>query len=584
MERLIGVVQELSTARTLAHVQAIVRTAARSLTNADGATFVLRDGDDCFYADEDAIAPLWKGHRFPLSRCVSGWAMLNRRAVVIPDIYSDERIPQDAYRPTFVRSLAMVPIRTSAPIGAIGNYWASPYVPTDAQLRLLQALADSTSIALENAQLFGQLETRIRDCTEALEAAARAEREARSELAERKRAEEALRLTEHQLRQSQKMEAVGQLAGGVAHDFNNILCVILSYSSMSLSELPPDHPLRDGLNEIYKAGERAASLTRQLLALSRHQMLAPTVVNVNETVEGLQRMLERLLGEGIQLRAVLAAAPHPVIADPGQIEQVLLNLVVNARDAMPRGGTILIETQNVQLAGGYAPWQMEVAEGDYVMLAVSDTGIGMDKETQTRVFEPFFTTKEKGRGTGLGLSTVYGIVRQSGGHIWLYSELGKGTTFKVYLPRCPEGVALDARRTASPTSVGGDETVLLVEDDSQVRAAAREVLVRAGYGVIEVSSAEEALAKGRQPSPTIHLLLTDLVMPRTSGVQLARDFVALRPGVVVLCMSGYTDEAVVQHGLIDSGLTFLQKPFTPNDLLLKVRQVLNAALTPASTA
>jgi len=578
MSTLIRVIQELSRSRTLGDVQAIVRRAARELTGADGATFVLRDGDKCFYADEDAIAPLWKGLRFPLEACISGWAMLHRQGVVIEDIYADPRIPHDAYRPTFVKSLAMMPIRASDPIGAIGTYWATHTRPTEAQLAELQALADSTSIAIANVELIAQLEARVTERTAALEDARVAEARAHRELEERIKTEDALRRTEHQLRHAQKMEAVGRLAGGIAHDFNNLLSVILSYAAVGQDDLPPGHPARVDLEEIYRAGERAAGLVRQILAFSRQQVLEPRVIQVNEIVDDVDKMLRRILGADIELETRLDPHAYATLADPGLLEQVIVNLAVNARDAMPAGGRLTIETCNMRLDGEYTEAHFGVTPGDYVMLAVSDSGIGMDKELQARIFEPFFTTKEVGRGTGLGLSTVYGIVKQSGGHIWVYSEPGRGSTFKVYLPGSP--TATPTRMLVRPplASLAGTGTILLVEDDEQVRSAARNILTKAGYRVIEHRSAVEAQevleTVGGEP---IDLLVTDVIMPVSNGVDLARRVVAARPGLRVLCMSGYTDEAALRSGLIDSGVAFLQKPLTPERLLTKIREVLSAA-------
>lgn len=581
-DELVAVVQELSRARTLDAVQAIVRRAARSLSGADGATFVLREGDLCFYADEDAIAPLWKGSRFPMSSCVSGWAMLHRRSVVIEDIYVDERVPADAYRPTFVKSLAMVPIRQAAPIGAIGTYWAERRTPTERELTLLQALADSTSIALENVGLYRELEQRLQERTDALEAARVAEATARRELEERRRAETDLRRVEEQLRHAQKMEAIGQLAGGIAHDFNNVLSVVLGYCAMILSDLKPSDPLRADIAEIQLAGERAAALTKQLLAFSRQQVIAPKVHDLNDIVRGTERMLRRVIGEDIEME-FRGGHVSAVLVDAGQVEQVLLNLVVNARDAMPQGGKLTIETKNVTLGDDYADTHHAVTPGDYVMLAVSDTGVGIPKDVLARIFEPFFTTKGPGRGTGLGLSTVYGIVKQSKGHVWVYSEPGTGTTFKVYLPRhAAAGPSEPARPATDVTSLRGHETVLLVEDDDQVRAVAKGLLRRSGYNVIEARNAGEALLACEQHPQAIHLLLTDVVMPQMGGVALARRLTPLRPGMRVLCMSGYTDDAALRHGIIDSSMAFVQKPLTPESLLTKVRQVLDSGIAHTS--
>jgi two-component system, cell cycle sensor histidine kinase and response regulator CckA len=389
----------------------------------------------------------------------------------------------------------------------------------------------------------------------------------------RTRAEDALRQSEEQLIQAQKMEAVGRLAGGVAHDFNNILSVILSYGELILGDLKPADPLRADVDEIRKAASRAAGLTRQLLMFSRQQVFEPKVVDLHEVLTGMGNMIQRILGEDVELVSVAPKSGGRVKVDPSHIEQVILNLVVNARDAMPTGGKVTIETNNVVLDEDYARRHLPAKAGPHVMVAVSDTGTGMDRETQKRIFEPFFTTKEIGKGTGLGLSTVFGIVQQSGGSVWVYSEPGKGTTFKVYLPRVD--AAVDAIRSILPlTNLRGSETVLLVEDDDQVRVVARGILRRNGYQVLEARSAGEALLHSEGHAGVIHLLLTDVVMPQMSGPELAKRLATARPDMKVLCMSGYTDDSIVRHGILEAHIAFLQKPITPETLTTKVRQVL----------
>jgi PAS domain S-box-containing protein len=383
------------------------------------------------------------------------------------------------------------------------------------------------------------------------------------------------RKIEAQLRHAQKMEAIGRLAGSVAHDFNNLLSVILGYSSMLLSDLKPVDPIRADIDLIRVAGEKAAALTRQLLAFSRQQVLAPKVLDLNELVQDAERMLRRLLGEDIQLVMLYDKNLSRVRVDPGQIDQVVMNLALNARDAMPTGGKLTIETKDVFLDASYAADHLEVTPGPYVMLAVSDTGVGMDRETQLRIFEPFFTTKEVGKGTGLGLATVFGIVRQSGGSIWVYSELGAGTTFKVYLPRATQGELPGPPTFVEPVSLRGTETILLVEDQDEVRRVAQEILSRYGYHVIAAQNAGEALLSCERHPRTIHLLLTDVVMPQMSGRELAVRLETLRPDMKVLYMSGYTDNAIVHHGILDSGIAYVQKPLVPEMLARRVREVLD---------
>jgi two-component system cell cycle sensor histidine kinase/response regulator CckA len=397
-----------------------------------------------------------------------------------------------------------------------------------------------------------------------------------NDITERNRLEAALLSSEEQLRQSQKLEAIGQLAGGVAHDFNNLLTAINGYSALALRRVGPDHAVSSYLEEIKKAGDRAANLTRQLLAFGRKQLLQPLAINLNDIVGDMIKLLKRLIGEHVQLVTVPGADLKQIKADPGQLEQVLVNLVVNARDAMPRGGTITIETANTTLDGAYASRHVGVTPGEYIMLAISDTGTGMDQDTKTRVFEPFFTTKEKGKGTGLGLSTVYGIVRQSGGNVWVYSELGKGTTFKVYLPQIEDDVAVRGALKEDLTRHRGTETVLLVEDEDTVRKLTSELLEESGYVVLEANGGEQAMALFQAHKGPIDILITDVVMPKMSGKEVAEQLRNVHPETKVLFMSGYTDEAIVHHGIVDSHIAFIQKPFSENALTRKVRDVLDA--------
>ncbi len=391
---------------------------------------------------------------------------------------------------------------------------------------------------------------------------------------QRKRMEQALRESEEALRQSQKLEAVGRLAGGVAHDFNNMLAVINGYSELLLETEDLDGSIRAGLLEIRKAGQRAASLTRQLLAFSRKQVLAPRVLDLNDVVANIEKMLHRLIGEDVELVTRRGAGLGQVRADPGQVEQVLLNMAVNARDAMPHGGQLTIETVNVRLDRRYARRNPGVRPGAYVALFVTDTGLGMDEATRARLFEPFFTTKELGKGTGLGLATVYGIVQQSGGHVEVESAPGAGSTFRVYLPRVDRVADQDAEEDAPASVPTGTETILLVEDEQMVRGLLDNLLQLSGYTVLEASHGGEALLLCEQHDGPIHLLVTDVVMPGMSGRELADRLSRRRPTLKVLYMSGYTDDAVLRHGLEEEGAALLQKPFNTEHLAQKVREVL----------
>jgi len=394
--------------------------------------------------------------------------------------------------------------------------------------------------------------------------------------------EYALDITEHdrlekQFLQSQKMEAVGRLAGGVAHDFNNLMTVIIGYSEILLMNPTLDNKNRYYIEQIKSSGDSAASLTQQLLAFSRKQILQPKVVNLNKLAADIKKMLTGIIGEDIELFTTFEPELGMIRADPAQIEQVIVNLGVNARDAMPGGGKLTIETKNVYLDGAYCASHASMREGWYIMLAVSDTGQGMDEETKKHIFEPFFTTKEKGKGTGLGLATVYGIVKQNGGHIWIYSELNEGTTFKVYFPRIDNTDKEGDPGGMKNNLVGGHETILLVDDEEVVRNMIATTLKTFGYTVLQAESGEEALQIYEQSSEKpIHLMITDVVMPGMSGYELVKQLSKKIPDIKVLYISGYTDNTIVHHGMLNKGLHFLQKPFTPNVLAEKVREVLDS--------
>ncbi|MBN1611769.1 MAG: response regulator [Polyangiaceae bacterium] len=382
------------------------------------------------------------------------------------------------------------------------------------------------------------------------------------------------RQAEEQLKLAQRLEAIGRLAGGIAHDFNNLLSVIVGTADFALSSLREGEEFHDDMVAIRDAGQRAAVLTRQLLAFSRRQLLQPEVVNLNSVVYGMESLLRRSLGEDIELSVVFADGLSKVKVDPGQIEQVIMNLAVNSRDAMPRGGKLTIETANVELDEDYAATHVSVEPGSYVLLSVSDSGCGMDERTREHLFEPFFTTREAGRGTGLGLAMVYGIVKQSGGSIWVYSEPGQGTTFRIYLPREPAGSPSIRAKERPSTPVRGPATVLIVEDEAAVRSVAQRILAAAGYTVLTASSGHEALSLCERHAGEIHLLFTDVVMPGMGGRELVERLLSKRPNLGVIYTSGYTDNAIVHHGTLEPGTNFLGKPFHASALIDKVKEVL----------
>ncbi len=402
------------------------------------------------------------------------------------------------------------------------------------------------------------------------------------DITKRKQAELERQKLQAQLLQSQKMEAIGQLAGGVAHDFNNLLTVIMGYSEMLLTKLPANDPNRTYVADIHDSGERAAALTRQLLAFSRKQILAPKILNLNLIIVNLEKMLRRLIGENLILTTELSPAVKPVEVDPGQIEQVVINLAVNARDAMQKGGQLFIETGNCLLDADYCRLHPEIKPGEYVFIAMTDTGCGMDEEVRSKIFEPFFTTKEQGRGTGLGLATVFGIIKQSGGTIDVISEPGVGSCFKIYLPSLSHNSEF-AHHAVEAETVShipcGNETILLVEDETAVRKIARLALETHGYRVIETANGKHALEVAENPADRIDLLVSDVVMPEMSGPGLAEKLQKLRPGLMVLYMSGYTDDEIFRNGLMRANASYLQKPFAPVTLARRVREILDAATT-----
>ncbi|MCC6528350.1 MAG: response regulator, partial [Polyangiaceae bacterium] len=674
MAALAQAIQDLSRARSTAAVADVVRRAARALVGADGATFVLAEGELCHYLDEDAVAPLWKGRKFPMSACISGWAMLRQEQVAIERVRDDDRIPQDVYRATFVESLVMTPVRADGPLAAIGVYWGAPHRATVDELGVLQALADSTAVALENVRVLAELEASraraaaiydhlpsatfvwerrdgelvLADWNEAARAALqpvstagrvaagrelarlvpslaadvaaclesratiRREVECRlpgtdgtrslllsyglvpgelvvlhaADVTEQRRAQE-------RLAQAQQLDGIGHLAGGVAHDFNNLLAVILTNAGFALEGVEQGHPVREDVLEIRGAAERASALTRQLLAFSRKQVLQPVPLLLPEVIEGCRAMLRRLVGEHVEIVVACAADTGHVEADRGQLEQVLMNLAVNARDAMPRGGTLTLETGNVELDERHPLRPPRARSGRFVRLAVGDTGCGMTPAVRERAFEPFFTTKDKGKGTGLGLSTVYGIVTQSGGSVDVQAEPGLGARFEIFLPRsdataaateaaseAASGAASGAATAADPTGgsdrARGTETVLVVEDEEGVRRAAVRILRAAGYHVLAAANGGEAILLCERHRGAIQLLVTDVMMPLMSGPELARRLTAVVPALRVLFVSGYADDALTEAGALAPETHFIPKPFSAEALAQKVREVLDA--------
>jgi signal transduction histidine kinase/ActR/RegA family two-component response regulator len=556
LEALLEVNRELSRIQPVDSLLERIAETCGHLLDSDMVGIRVVEGDELVvratWGDAKELVPTT---RLKIGESLTGIAAVIGEPLLVTDPANDPRlIPahREAYRRLGVRAFLAAPVKVGDRVeGVLTVRTRRPEGYSDEDLAVATAFASQAATALENARLYQQAQ----------------------------QAYEELKQTQDQLMQAQKMEAVGRLAGGIAHDFNNLLMVVMGRSQLMMRRLQAENPLRRDLGLIDTAMQRAADLTRQLLAFGRKQVLQPKVLDLNSVVANIDPMLRRLIGEDIELLTVSDPTLGPVKADPAQLEQVLLNLAINARDAMPQGGRLTIETANVHLDAAYARRRPGISPGPHVMLAVSDTGCGMDAETQARLFEPFFTTKGPGKGTGLGLSTVYGIVKQSGGNIWVYSEPGRGTAFKIYLPRVEEPVELEevqpAPEAARPSKAS--KTILLVEDEDGVRELVRDVLQEHRYTVLEAREAGEAIQlSSRHPGP-IHLLLTDVVMPQISGRALAERLAPLRPEMKVLYMSGYTENAIVHHGVLDQGTAFLQKPFTAETLAQKVREVLETA-------
>jgi signal transduction histidine kinase/ActR/RegA family two-component response regulator len=554
LESLVEISSELSRMQPLDSLLGRIAEACGRLVKTDWVGFRLVDGDELVVAGTlEGGTEMPVRRRLKIGESLAGQVAATGRPLLLRDPASHpSMLPEhaQAMRRLGYHGMLTVPARVGdRVVGVLSFLTRREEGFSTEHLAIATAFASHAAVALENSRL----------------------------LHESRRAYDELAQTQGQLEQAQKMDAIGRLAGGVAHDFNNLLTVILGRTDILLTQIKTEDPLRRGIALIQRTAGRAAELTKQLLAFSRKQVLEAVVLDLGVVTTDMKEMLARLIGEDIALVTNLAATLGHVKADRGQIEQVVMNLAINARDAMPQGGQLVVETANADLDDEYVRRNVGSRPGPHVMLAVSDSGVGIPRELQRHIFEPFFTTKEQGKGTGLGLATVYGIVKQSGGYIEVDSEPGRGTTFRIYLPRVDSASPAAERspRAAAPT--GGTETILLVEDEDGVRELARDILRSSGYTVLEGRNGAEGLLLGERHQGALDLLLTDVVMPRMSGRELAERMVSLRPELSVLYMSGYTDDAVIRHGVLGSDTAFLQKPFTPAALVQRVRETLDQA-------
>jgi signal transduction histidine kinase/ActR/RegA family two-component response regulator len=561
LESLVEVSGELSRMQPLDSLLARIVQSCGRLVPTEWAGLRLVDGDELVMAGTlEGGDALPVHHRIKIGESLAGLVAATGRPLLLRDPANHPSVLPDhaeVVRRFGYRGALTVPAKVGdRVVGVLSFLTAREEGFSLEDMAIATAFASHAAVALENSRL----------------------------LHEARRAYDELAQTQGQLEQAQKMDAIGRLAGGVAHDFNNLLTVILGRTDILLHPLKPEDPMRRGIELIQRTAGRAADLTRQLLAFSRKQVLESVVLDLNAVTSDMKDMLGRLIGEDIALLANPTPGLGRVKADRGQIEQVIMNLAVNARDAMPQGGRLIVELENVELDADYVRRHVGARPGLNVMLAVSDSGVGIPREIQAHIFEPFFTTKEQGKGTGLGLATVYGIVKQSGGYIEVDSEPGRGTTFRIYLPRVDTTVPAVDRATRPAAAAGGTETILLVEDEEGVRELARDILRSSGYTVLEARNGSEALLICERHQGPLDLLLTDVVMPRMSGRELAERLAPLRPDVSVLYMSGYTDDAVIRHGVLGAGTAFLQKPFTPVALIQRVRETLDLAGREAAPA